>query len=236
MCYSIPRHFALIELLVVFAILAIVFALLLPALSRAQTTSREVACVNNLRQIGQVFHSYAADNRGRLPPYSLCNGCLPQPNGHSDAKAIKKTYVINTLSSYSPVERWGNEDRGTPDLSVHSWGCPEVSSSQVQRGIGYGVSTTVVKTPCAGGSVVLPRVRKKLYLYGDTYRLSGIQYVTEQFTYADQFAGWDAGNAQPAPRHNERSSIIFCDGHAESYAFFLFDYLNNNEVKNFLNP
>jgi type II secretory pathway pseudopilin PulG len=60
-------RFTLTELLVAIAIIATLLALLLPGLRQARDAARNVACMSNLRQQGQAFFVYAADNDGWLP-------------------------------------------------------------------------------------------------------------------------------------------------------------------------
>ena len=66
--------FTLIELLVVIAIIAILAAMLLPALARSKDKARTTGCLNNLKQLETCFHLYATDNRDILPPNNSIMG------------------------------------------------------------------------------------------------------------------------------------------------------------------
>jgi prepilin-type N-terminal cleavage/methylation domain-containing protein len=67
---NFTRAFTLIELLVVIAIIAILAAMLLPALARAKESGKRIACLNNLRQLSLSAQMYVSDSQGFYPPRS----------------------------------------------------------------------------------------------------------------------------------------------------------------------
>src|SRR5882724_72440 len=76
------RGFTLIELLVVIAIIAILAALLLPALAHAKTRAQRIQCISNLKQLALGWYMYSGDNNDKITP-TVGQGGL-QPNNPND--------------------------------------------------------------------------------------------------------------------------------------------------------
>lgn len=79
------KHFTLIELLVVIGIIALLIAILLPALSNAKEVGRRIQCASNARQMGMGFYYYALDNGDFLPcrqNYNVSTGWVTWTDGN----------------------------------------------------------------------------------------------------------------------------------------------------------
>jgi prepilin-type processing-associated H-X9-DG protein/prepilin-type N-terminal cleavage/methylation domain-containing protein len=234
--------FTLIELLVVIAIIAILAALLLPALSQAKEEGRSVNCRSNLRQLQMCWEMYGNDYGGVLCPndwidnidpgttnsadlmqYSWCNGNARIDTTTANIQAgLLYPYDASPAIYHCPSDMSTIQDPNT-GIPLSQPRTRSYNMSQSVNGLGllpnpYSPNDGPVdaEQPCFfkfSGITNPPPSRLFVFLDENEGTLSD-----DQFGYPMPNYGWDGyWWDMPSNRHNQGANFSFADGHAERW-------------------
>jgi prepilin-type N-terminal cleavage/methylation domain-containing protein/prepilin-type processing-associated H-X9-DG protein len=180
---SLAGGFTLIELLVVIAIIAILAAMLLPALSKAKLQAVHVQCLNNEKQQIVAFSMYAGENKDFLPDGSYGYWCWDMDvylaNQVTQAGTTPQVwYDPGTAPKFGPTDWFGAVPYGTVpggDPSLWCWDNAPWPDPGAKEGTGYrvtGYALTFLNTPSYTGDFATNTNRK----LGDTSTPGGGTY------------------------------------------------------------
>jgi len=222
--------FTLIELLVVIALIALLAAMLLPAISKAKVRTQGMACLNNNRQLAAAWLLYADDQNDRLP-YNLGG-----PNRESVAQRTNLNWVNNILNWELDPDNTNTATLTEASLGPYAsrvvgiYRCPSDSVlSSIQRQAGWsGRVRSYSMNMMVGDAGELSQQGFNLNNpdYVQFFKLSSIPRPANIFVFLDEHPdsindGYFLNKAYyhewldlPASYHNGAATFSFADGHS----------------------
>jgi prepilin-type N-terminal cleavage/methylation domain-containing protein/prepilin-type processing-associated H-X9-DG protein len=157
--------FTLLELLIAIAAIAILLAILLPALGRARGSAWQVQCLNNLNQLGKAIHSYANDFGNHIPITSDFPAATFEISPTRGQGVLTPRYVP-PKTHYCPDSHYkGRRLHDSPNGSP-AWGTPSCYSSYLYR---HTISPSYRVDSLAGKALLIDFQSKVLRMNAHAY-------------------------------------------------------------------